>query len=86
MASLPASLASLTGAARLLTQALQSYQLAITDARKAGATWEQLSSAAGVPTATARSRHKTALHGGEMHLHLDSLAELEVLLKEEDER
>lgn len=74
--SLPASLQQLQGAALLLSEALQSYQLALTTARTAGATWEQLSTAAGIPTATARSRHRTAVQGGEMHLHLDPLKDL----------
>ena len=71
------SLASLSGAAKLLAEALQSYQLAIATAREAGGTWEQLSTAANIPVATARSRHKTAVRGGEMHLYLDPLKKLE---------
>lgn len=75
MDKLPAKLEDLKEAAAYLAWGLCAYQRALAEARKAGATWEQLSSAAGIPIATARSRHKTAVHGGEMHLHLDPLKE-----------
>lgn len=74
--SLTAYLHMLKQASQKLSEALSFYQLAITSAREAGATWEQLSTAAGIPTATARSRHRTAVQGGEMHLHLDPLKDL----------
>jgi hypothetical protein len=71
-----AILVTLTSAAKWLSDAVLAYQLAITSAREAGATWEQLSTAAGIPTATARSRHRTAVQGGEMHLHIAPLKDL----------
>lgn len=74
--ALPAALDQLTGAAKQLTMAIQSYQLAITHARKEGATWEQLGTAAGLPVPTARSRHRVAVEGGEFHLKLRPLHEL----------
>jgi hypothetical protein len=66
-------LRALRQASSKLSEALSFYQQAITSAREAGATWEQLSTAADIPTATARSRHRTAVQGGEMHLHIDPL-------------
>jgi hypothetical protein len=71
-----ARLVTLTSAAKWLSDAVLAYQQALTEARSSGATWEQLSAAAGIPTATARSRHRTAVQGGEMHLHLAPLKDL----------
>jgi hypothetical protein len=66
----------LSSAAHKLAEALTAYQWTLVSAREAGATWEQLGSAAGIHVSTARHRHRTAVRGGELHLHIDPLGQI----------
>jgi hypothetical protein len=71
-----ARLLGLASATGWLSDALKAYQLALAKARSSGATWEQLGSAAGIHVSTARHRHRTAVQGGELHLHIDPLGQI----------
>jgi hypothetical protein len=70
---LPTRLNELFETSRALLYALQQYQRALINTRSAGGTWYQIAAMTGTPVATARSRHRAAVAGGEIHLRFDEV-------------
>jgi rhamnogalacturonyl hydrolase YesR len=70
---LPTRLDELKDASMALLSALRQYQRALINARDAEGTWYQIAAMANTPGATARSRHRAATAGGEIHLRFDEV-------------